>query len=1206
MPPFLMRISNFDTQLFFKVMQASSTIKPCVFYSMLRLLSESANLSEQLCIYLLDSNIIHVISEVISSLSNTSDKGIKSALIPRDSEEIQSLLVFIDNILPPVLHQDLRVFKSQKKQILKNISRLECHSNMFMISSKGKENIRNIFVENPGRIDALCAELVYPILEMDFASLPRKSRGCLLSILDKLLFYSTAEYLTTMISESPIPAFMIRLLQASDCLWIFCCLKLTSSLLEKGDRFRNILLREGILNEIKKISDDPQSFASDGQVESLTWFTKRIRMCYLPNQEMVEDQMEGLASLKKIKRKFSDPESLKKFLLLVVERSVSPFEVYSSKILEDLYSYLSDGGSKSRFSVGNSLSAGEEHVIKVITCGNMHLTKSLERLVDMVQEVLMTCENFPVYSACVHNVRESPTAFMRVEGSGNLNRVNNSATMDPFDNGLKALASPLRIRLCSSDQALTNLNITIMIEPLATVAQLQAYLKPRIRKVLKRASEVAKKDDNTRMTRAKAKSLGYRKGMGKSDPGSASNEESEKKSCISNHNRRNDGTIVENDGSESQSFSCEDNEDDCQELGSVGDVKQGRSTVKDTHGDFSIAFSVDGIDLEPSTTLLNAFLERQPRVMQNCRLDLKYVWTQTHQIDFLISFGNKSEHFMDAENVVSLCSGSSLDASAVDDSKGLENILSREDEQVRSALGILKSLERIWMFAKSDVSSVQVKALSNPSMKHHLINNKICSKLRKQLKDPLLVCSRALPGWCSILPHQARFLFSRESRSMYFRYHAFGLGRTVLAMVEDAPWHSGSGRESQDSLPFAAPRISRQKVRISRLHVLESARKVFERYADADSRLEVEFYGEVGSGLGPTLEFYTLLSRELQSKNLKMWKGGLTSEDPSGKYGDDLVVYPLGLFPQPMNPNADQSASDVISNFLLLGKVVGKAIQDGRLLDMPFCKSFYKLAVRGSLDEEDLNEIDPYLFRSLNEIKSSILRSNGSTVMVKGVPIEEMCLHFVLPGDETFELCPGGANILVTSQNASAYVESVFKTILSSGVEKQLNAFRKGLNGIFPIHHLEIFYEDEIDAMVCGDVYHSDWTFEMISSAIRCDHGYSSDSIPIINLIEVLVDLDNEDKRRFLKFVTGSPRLPVGGFLALNPRLTIVRKGSAKSTPASPGGDDVSSGEARDNDLPSVMTCANYFKLPPYSSKQILKDRLLFAIREGQGSFDLS
>lgn len=43
-----------------------------------------------------------------------------------------------------------------------------------------------------------------------------------------------------------------------------------------------------------------------------------------------------------------------------------------------------------------------------------------------------------------------------------------------------------------------------------------------------------------------------------------------------------------------------------------------------------------------------------------------------------------------------------------------------------------------------------------------------------------------------------------------------------------------------------------------------------------------------------------------------------------------------------------------------------------------------------------------------------------------------------------------------------------------------------------------------------------------------------------------------------------------------------------------------------DNDLVSVMTCANYIKLPPYSCKNVLVDRLMYAIREGQCSFDLS
>jgi len=79
----------------------------------------------------------------------------------------------------------------------------------------------------------------------------------------------------------------------------------------------------------------------------------------------------------------------------------------------------------------------------------------------------------------------------------------------------------------------------------------------------------------------------------------------------------------------------------------------------------------------------------------------------------------------------------------------------------------------------------------------------------------------------------------------------------------------------------------------------------------------------------------------------------------------------------------------------------------------------------------------------------------------------------------------------------------------------------------------------------------------------------------------------------FLKFVTGSPRLPVGGLARLTPRLTIVRKSPEE-------------GISPDAYLPSVMTCANYVKLPDYSTKEVMKQRLLTAIHEGQGAFYLS
>ena len=67
----------------------------------------------------------------------------------------------------------------------------------------------------------------------------------------------------------------------------------------------------------------------------------------------------------------------------------------------------------------------------------------------------------------------------------------------------------------------------------------------------------------------------------------------------------------------------------------------------------------------------------------------------------------------------------------------------------------------------------------------------------------------------------------------------------------------------------------------------------------------------------------------------------------------------------------------------------------------------------------------------------------------------------------------------------------------------------------------------------------------------------------------------------------------MGGLIALHPPLTIVRKQMPDNT-------------SPDKELPSVMTCANYLKLPQYSSKSIMSERLVYAIEQGQGSFHLS
>ncbi|GJY30129.1 ABC transporter C family member 2-like protein [Tanacetum coccineum] len=59
---------------------------------------------------------------------------------------------------------------------------------------------------------------------------------------------------------------------------------------------------------------------------------------------------------------------------------------------------------------------------------------------------------------------------------------------------------------------------------------------------------------------------------------------------------------------------------------------------------------------------------------------------------------------------------------------------------------------------------------------------------------------------------------------------------------------------------------------------------------------------------------------------------------------------------------------------------------------------------------------------------------------------------------------------------------------------------------------------------------------------IKFDHGYTSKSPAVVNLLKILEEFNPEQQRAFCQFVTGAPRLPPGGLAMLNPKLTIVRK----------------------------------------------------------------
>jgi E3 ubiquitin-protein ligase TRIP12 len=160
--------------------------------------------------------------------------------------------------------------------------------------------------------------------------------------------------------------------------------------------------------------------------------------------------------------------------------------------------------------------------------------------------------------------------------------------------------------------------------------------------------------------------------------------------------------------------------------------------------------------------------------------------------------------------------------------------------------------------------------------------------------------SSCLPDWALDLPQHFPFLFPFATRYNFLQSTSFGYARLILK------WQSQQARVQDNSrrdegIGFLG-RLQRQKVRISRKHILESAVKVFELYGSSSSVLEVEYFEEVGTGLGPTLEFYSLVSKEFARKDLKIWRDG----DAAGT--SPYVDHPSGLYPAPI------SSEDIVSD----------------------------------------------------------------------------------------------------------------------------------------------------------------------------------------------------------------------------------------------------------------------------------------------------
>jgi E3 ubiquitin-protein ligase TRIP12 len=265
-----------------------------------------------------------------------------------------------------------------------------------------------------------------------------------------------------------------------------------------------------------------------------------------------------------------------------------------------------------------------------------------------------------------------------------------------------------------------------------------------------------------------------------------------------------------------------------------------------------------------------------------------------------------------------------------------------------------------------------------------------------------------------------------------------------------------------------------------------------ELYGASQSILEVEYFEEVGTGLGPTLEFYSTVSKEFSKRKLRLWRDTDTSET------DEFVSGPNGLFPRPLSEEEVSSPNGerILQLFKVLGKFVARSMIDSRIIDINFNPIFFRIGdessgIRPSLGA--MKVVDPILARSLSSVKKFALAKKEvaedpnrtaaekvadivNITIGNRVRIEDLSLDFTLPGYPEIELIPNGSESMLTIDNVVLYLEKVIDLTLGSGVRRQVDAFRTGFSQVFPYSALSAFTPDELVTLF-GRV-EEDWSLE--------------------------------------------------------------------------------------------------------------------------------
>ena len=298
----------------------------------------------------------------------------------------------------------------------------------------------------------------------------------------------------------------------------------------------------------------------------------------------------------------------------------------------------------------------------------------------------------------------------------------------------------------------------------------------------------------------------------------------------------------------------------------------------------------------------------------------------------------------------------------------------------------------------------------------------------------------------------------------------------------------------------------------------------------------------------------------------------------------------VGIKPQ-------EDITNILRRYEFLGRIIGKCLYEGVLVDVQFAPFFLlKWSLTGGFNAathethyratiNDLRDMDESLYQGL--------------LAVKNYPgdVRDLDLSFELtdkisPSQTiTRELRPQGSSIPVTNENRPLYLALIARHRLQNQPRHQTAAFLKGLGAIISPNWLAMFNQPELQTLAGGSHSSIDVADLRRNTTYGGLYAIGDDGLehPTVRLFwQVLAeDFSEEERAKFLKFATSTPRAPLLGFEALYPKFSVNDSGNDETR------------------LPSTSTCVNLLKLPVYTRRDRLREKLKYSINSGAG-FHLS